>query len=162
VGLNLLPYWLTTLPPRHLMPLVPFMALLLALLVVPAAEAMRQIAVKALIAGIGVAYVAALVGFPLYESRARGNYAAMARQIVTRAGDAPIYSTETSAFGLALVANINTLRGPALLVTPPAAAPPGYVLDDKPDPAAGAVVMTLRSGRQIRYLICPTALCLHP
>lgn len=159
VLIGIVPYWLAALPSRHLMPLYPFMALVMASLVTCAGEWFRQVSLKALIAAIVIAYAVGIVGFPLYRSIFRGDYRAMATQIIERAAGAPIYSIDDTAFGLSIVANINTLRGPVKPVTRRATSGPGFTISDKPDRTMGHVVMTLKSGRQTRYLLCDPTVC---
>jgi hypothetical protein len=126
---------------------------------------MQGIAAKALIATIGIAYAASLVGFPLYERYFRGSYADAARQILDRIGDAPIYGTDVSSLGLSIVANLNVLRAPE----PPIGSPPqdfasGYVLAMEPDESIGPVELAFGVGRnarggRTRYLLCRGDAC---
>jgi hypothetical protein len=125
----------------------------------------QGIAAKALIATAGIAYVASLVGFPLYERYFRGSYADAARMVLDRIGDAPIYGTDFSSLGLSIVANLNVLRAPK----PPVGFPPqdfasGYVLAREPDQGIGPVALAFAVGRnakggRTRYRLCRGAAC---
>jgi hypothetical protein len=166
VLLNVLPYWLTfSNSPRYLMPIYPLFAMIMAFVILRSGQRMQGIAAKALIATVGVAYVASLAGFPLYERYFRGSYGDAARQILDRIGDAPIYGTDFSSLGLSIVANLNVLRAPQ----PPIGWPPqdfvsGYVLAMEPDDGIGPVDLALGVGRnanggRTRYLLCRGAAC---
>jgi hypothetical protein len=159
VLIGVVPYWLAVLPSRHLMPLYPFMALVMASLVTCAGEWFRQIALKALVAAIVIAYAVATVGSPLYRSIFRGDHREMATQIIDRAAGAPIYSIDDTSFGLSIVANINMLRGPVKPVTRVATSGPGFTISEKSGPIGGRVVMELKSGHRTRYLLCDPAVC---
>ena len=159
--INVLPYWLAPASsPRYLMPIYPFVALAMAYAVLNGGHLISDLCVKALIATVGIAYVAALVGFPAYERRFRGSYDRAAQAIIARVGNLPIFATDDTSIGLSIVADINTRRSPAPPVTRP---PPGFVsgvvLASRPDPAIGRVEMTFTLGRdtdgtRTRYLLC--------
>lgn len=161
VLLGMLPYWLA--PDggtRYLMPLYPLFALLMASVVLAAGRAAADIAVKALVATVALAFGVGLVGFPLYESRVRGDYAAAARAVVARVGDAPLYALDVSSLGASIVANVNALRRPRLpLARPPADWADGFVLAMEPDPALGRTAATVRVGSRTRYLLCRGPAC---
>jgi hypothetical protein len=147
------------------MPIYPLFAMIMAYVVLRSGMRMQAIAAKALIATAGIAYVASLVGFPLYERYFRGSYADAAQIVLDRIGDAPIYGTDFSSLGLSIVANLNVLRAPK----PPIGSPPpdfasGYVLAMEPDQDIGPVALSFRVGRnanggRTRYLLCRGAAC---
>ncbi len=162
VAINLVPYWLTPAgSTRYLMPLYPLFALLMAYVVLNSGKAMIGLGAKALIATVGVAYVAALAGFPLYEHFIRGNYDNAAQAIIARAGGFPIFAMDDSSVGLSIVADINTLRASQPPVTrPPAGFASGVVLSLRPDPTVGQVAVTFTVGRnRTRYLLCRGEAC---
>jgi hypothetical protein len=111
--------------------------------------------------------VAALIGFPAYEHFFQGSYDKAAQAIIARAGNLPIFSTDDSAIGLSIVADINARRAPETSVTrPPAGFASGTVLSAHPDPAIGQVDMTFAVGRdsdgkRTRYLLCRGDACVH-
>jgi 4-amino-4-deoxy-L-arabinose transferase-like glycosyltransferase len=166
VLLNVLPYWLTfSGSPRYLMPIYPLFAMIMSFVVLRSGKLIRGIAAKALMATIVVAYIASLVGFPLYERYVRGSYADAARMILDRIGNQPIYVTDFSSLSLSIVANLNVLRAPE----PPISAPPqnfasGYVLALEPNDDIGPVELAFGVGRntsggRTRYLLCRGAAC---
>lgn len=161
VLINVLPYWLAPGGgPRYLMPLYPFLAIILSHIVRHSAPLIVERTVQALAATIAVAAIVHLVGFPLYARYAKGNYRDMARQIHARIGDEAIYSVDHSSIGVSLAANLNTLRAPR----PPITAPPdrwesGFVLSTRPVDDLGQVAQTLVVGKRVRYLLCRGRSC---
>jgi hypothetical protein len=126
-----------------------------------------DLSVKALIATVAVAYVAALACFPAYEHYFRGSYDRAAQAIIARAGGAPIFSIDNTSAGLSIAADINARRAPAPPMThPPAGFASGVVLSSHPDPAIGQIEMTFAMGRdtdgtRMRYLLCRGDGCSH-
>ena len=166
VAINVVPYWLAPASsPRYLMPIYPFFALAMAYAVLNSGRLIADLSVKALIATVAVAYVAALVGYPAYEHYFRGSYDRAAQAIVARAGNGPIFATDDTSIGLSIVADINARRAPVSLVTrPPSQYEFGFVLSSHPDPAIGRVDMTFTVGRspdetRTRYLLCRGNAC---
>jgi len=141
-------------------PLYPLFALLMAYVVFNSGKLMIDLCAKALIAAVVVAYLAALIGFPLYEHFIRGSYDNAAQAIIARAGSFPLYAADDSSVGLSIVADINTRRLPAPPVTrPPAEFSSGFVLSLHPDPAIGQIYTTFAvgynpNGSRTRYLLC--------
>lgn len=165
-ALNVLPYWI--MPDsgtRYLMPIYPFFALVMAYAVLNSGRLIIDLCAKALIATVGIAYIAALIGFPLYEHFIRGSYDNAAQAIITRAGNVALFATDDSSVGLSIVADINTRRASAPPVTRP---PPGFasglVLALHPDPAIGQIDTTFAvgynpKGTRTRYLLCRGEAC---
>jgi 4-amino-4-deoxy-L-arabinose transferase-like glycosyltransferase len=160
-AINVLPYWIAPASsPRYLMPIYPFAALAMVYAVLNGGHLISDLCVKGLIATVGIAYVAALVGFPAYEQRFRGSYDKAAQAIIARAGNIPIFATDDTSMGLSIVAGINARRSLAPPVTrPPPGFPSGVVLASRPDPAIGQVEMIFTlghdiDGRRTRYLLC--------
>ncbi len=166
VAINVLPYWLVPgSSARYLMPLYPLCALVTASIVLNSGKFMLDLSAKALIATVGVAYVAALIGFPLYEHYVRGSYDRAAQAIIARAGRFPIFVTDDTSIGLSIAADINTRRAPAPpIVGPPPQFASGFVLAEKPDARIGPIAATLVLGRDVagkrtRYLLCRGDAC---
>jgi len=169
LALDLLPYWLFPgSGTRYLMPLYPLFALVMAFIVLNSGRLMTELCAKALIVTVCVGYVAALVGFPLYEHYIRGSYDHAAQAIVTRAGGFPIFADDFTSIGLSIVADLNARRAPQPpITTPPRDFTSGFVLSAKPDAAVGQVDMTLGLGRdadgkRTRYLLCRGEACAAP
>ncbi|HXQ84223.1 MAG TPA: hypothetical protein VN769_09170 [Xanthobacteraceae bacterium] len=165
-ALNMLPYWLTPdSGTRYLMPIYPFFALVMAYAVLNAGKLIIDLCAKALIATVGIAYIAALIGFPLYEHFVRGSYDNAAQAIIRRAGNISLFASDDSSVGLSIVADINTRRLPAPPVTrPPPGFASGFVLSLHPDPAIGQIDTTFAvghnpNGSRTRYLLCRGEAC---
>ena len=166
VAINLVPYWLCPAgSTRYLMPLYPLFALLMAYVVFNSGKLMIDLCAKALIATVIVAYLAALIGFPLYEHFIRGSYDNAAQAIIARAANFPLYAADSTSVGLSIVADINTRRRQAPPVTgPPAEFSSGFVLSLHPDPAIGQIDTTFAvghnpNGSRTRYLLCRGSAC---
>ena len=144
VAINVMPYWLVPgSGARYLMPLYPLCALVLAYVVLNSGKFILGLTAKALIVTVGVAYLLALVGHPLYQQY-RGNYAQAAQAIIARAGDFPVFVKDDTALGLSIAANLDAQHGSRPLVTaPPADFQSGFVLARNPDPNLGQLDTTL-------------------
>jgi hypothetical protein len=116
-------------------------------------------------ANIAVALIASMAVIPLYQRYVRGDYAELARMIITRTNNEPIYATDDTAVGSSLVANLNTLRAPRPpIVRPPPDFKSGYVLARDTDDVESRVYLTFSVGRnadgqRTRYLLCRGAAC---
>jgi hypothetical protein len=133
--------------------------------VLHSAKCIIDLSAKALIGTVGIAFICALAGYPLYEHYFRGSYSRAAQAIIARAGDLPIFATDTSAIGLSIVAELNEQRPykPPISI-PPAQFASGFVLASKPNPSIGTVDTILMLGRwagerRIRYLLCRGSGC---
>jgi hypothetical protein len=155
VAINVMPYWLVPgSGARYLMPLYPLCALVLAYVVLNSGKFILGLTAKALIVSVGVVYLLVLVGHPLYQQYFRGNYAAAAQAIITRAGDFPVFVKDDTSLGLSIAANLNAQRGSRPLVTtPPADFQSGFVLTRNPDPSIGQLDMTLTLRRGVIGLL---------
>jgi 4-amino-4-deoxy-L-arabinose transferase-like glycosyltransferase len=166
VAINLLPYWaVPASSARYLMPLYPLFGLVMAYIVLNSGRLIIDLSAKALIAGVGISYVSALVGYPLYEHYFRGNYDTAAQAIIARAGKFPIYVKDGSSIGLSIAAELNARRTTPV-VFPPSAFQSGFVLALQPDDAIGQVDMEFTIGRDVagrrtRFLLCRGDACIH-
>jgi 4-amino-4-deoxy-L-arabinose transferase-like glycosyltransferase len=158
--IGILPTWITVGSHRHLMPVLPFIAMCAATIVWHAQNNLKFTAARATALTVAAAYLGGLLGYPYYDKVFRGSYLALAQQIVARTGDAPIYSVDSSSLGLILATNINQLRGPNVkTVSAPKSNPPGFILTADGDGKYGKVTLTVRSGKQARYLHCYPVFC---
>jgi hypothetical protein len=102
-----------------------------------------------------------LAVFPYYQRTYRGeNFALAAQAILERTQGHALYTTNVSASGLSVAANLDILR----LSAPPIAWPPrewetGFVISYTPDPGLGRVVKQYRLGGKVLYLLCRGAAC---
>jgi 4-amino-4-deoxy-L-arabinose transferase-like glycosyltransferase len=154
--INLLPYWLFPASrTRYILPIYPLLALCMSYVVLHSGRFVSDLSVKALMGTVGVAFICALVGYPLYQHYFRPNYDHAAEAIISRAGSGPIFATDHTAVGLGIVAELNRRRRSKPPVTiPPGQFTAGFVLAEKPDPSVGAVDTILILGRKSRYLLC--------
>jgi len=99
--------------------------------------------------------------FPYYQKTYRGeNYARAATAIFERTKGHALYTTDDTATGLSVAANLDILRLPA----PPVASPPskwdtGFVISYTPDPGLGRLVERYRLGGNDLYLLCRGVAC---
>jgi len=162
-AINILPYWLfPESRARYILPIYPLLALCMSYVVLHSGRYVIDLSVKALIGGVGVAFVLACVGNPLYQHYFRPSYANVAESIAARVGSAPIFATDHTAVGLSIVAELNERRRSRPPITiPPAAFTSGFVLADKPDPSIGEIAAILDLRRKCRYLLCRGDSCVR-
>lgn len=160
-AVNFVPYWLAPQSAmRYLMPLYPFAALGAAWVIWRAGGSAVATAGRWLAAVI-VLKLALVAAFPLYQQHYRGeNYATAARQILERSAGHPLFTTNDSASGLSVAAEIDVLRLPAAPIRfPPARWESGFVIAYGPDPVLGQVAAEYRLGGNTLYLLCRGAAC---
>lgn len=161
-ALNYLPYWLAPQShTRYLVPLYPLAALVFARVIWDAGPAAHVVTVRWFAALLMVKLVLALAVFPYYQKTYRGeNFAATAKAIIERTRGHPLYTTNVSASGLSVAANLDVMRLPA----PPVGWPPpdwdtGFVISYTSDPGLGRLVEQYRLGGNNLYLLCRGAAC---
>ena len=105
--------------------------------------------------------VLALVAFPYYQRAFRGeNYAAAAKAIAQHVGDAPLYTNDVTAAGLAVTAYLNMARLPRPALTyVPAQWDDGFVLYFAPDEKLGKVAMRFPLAGDTLYVLCRGTAC---
>ncbi len=156
VGLNYLPYWLAPeTHARYLMPLYPLFSIVLAYWIVVLGEKKLKCTLTVLCVCIVLRYVAGIFIFPYYEQRYRGDYQAVAADILTIAGEEPLYSVDYSAVGLSVSAAIDAAWMPrAVLVRPPLSWESGFVISRSNDILDTTIKKVYRLGTQRLYLLC--------
>ena len=100
--LNLLPYLIAPQGgARYVMPVGAFVALAAAYLVVQKSSPFQL--KKWLVVMLGIGFVARVFIFPYYQKIVRGeNYALMAKEIVSKYGQYPLFATNVSSVGLSV------------------------------------------------------------
>jgi 4-amino-4-deoxy-L-arabinose transferase-like glycosyltransferase len=162
--LGFLPYWLAPQSHiRYLTPILPLVALACAAALRACGALAAIVSFRWLWVAVAAKVLLLTVAFPIYQARFRGeNYAAAAHDIVRRAGH-PLYATDTTASGLAVIAQVDVLRLPrAPLTFPPAHWDSGLVIAREADPALGVVVARYRLGGDELFLLCRGAGCSVP
>lgn len=161
LAVNYLPYWLGPKSHiRYIMPLYPLIALFVAHVIWRAGKRPVAVAVRWFAAVIALKYVFGLWAFPAYQEKFRGDYAAVATDVIARADGFPLYATDNTATGLSVGAHINQSRYPvAVLRWPPQEWNDGFVLANTPDPVLGQPAWRYRLGRKDLYLLCRGAAC---
>ena len=164
--LNLLPYLIAPQGgARYVMPVGAFVALAAAYLVVQKSSPFQL--KKWLVVMLGIGFVARVFIFPYYQKIVRGeNYALMAKEIVSKYGQYPLFATNVSSVGLSVVANIDSMHPdrPAL-TSPPSDFKEGIVIAYSPNDVpgqtyvSGQLLRTLRINDDTVYLICRGAAC---
>jgi 4-amino-4-deoxy-L-arabinose transferase-like glycosyltransferase len=93
IAINLLPYWFVPgSRTRYIMPMYPLIAMCMTYVVLHSTKCIIDLSAKALIGTVGIAFICALAGYPLYEHYFRGSYGRAAQAIIARAGDLPIFA----------------------------------------------------------------------
>ena len=159
---NFLPYWLAPhSATRYLMPIYPFVALVIGRFLWVCGERAVRMSERWLWAVIALKLVVVIALFPVYQSRYRGeNYQIAAKEIAGRTAGQVLYTANDSASGLSVTAHLDVLRLPA----PPLAFPPGkwesgFVVAHSADPLLGRTVSHYRLGGNDLYLLCRGAAC---
>ncbi|HEV2007678.1 MAG TPA: phospholipid carrier-dependent glycosyltransferase [Burkholderiales bacterium] len=162
--LNYLPYWLGPQTHiRYIMPLYPLTALLIAATVWRCGERALVSATRWLIAALMLRYAMGIWLFPWYQQNYRGDYAYTAAQIEAATQGYPLYTTDVSATGLSVTAQLDSSRFPApYLRWPPAQWKHGFVLSYTPDPELGQIVASYALGGNKLYLLCRGTACGTP
>jgi 4-amino-4-deoxy-L-arabinose transferase-like glycosyltransferase len=161
-ALGFLPYWLAPQSHiRYLTPVLPFVALACAAALRACGGRAVTVSLRWLWAAVAVKLLLLAVAFPIYQARFRGeNYGVAARDIVRRSGSHPLYATDVSASGLAVIAQVELLRLPRDPLTfPPAGWADGLVIARTPDPALGRAAARYQLGGDELYLLCRGAAC---
>lgn len=161
-ALNFVPYWLAPQShSRYLVPIFPLAALVFARVIWTAGSAARLVTLRWFVALLAVKLVLALAAFPYYQKVYRGeNFATVARDILERTRGHPLYTTNVTASGLSVAANLDLLRLPGNPVAwPPQKWETGFVISDKPAPSLGREVAQYRLGGRDLYLLCRGAAC---
>ncbi|CAB3776803.1 ArnT family glycosyltransferase [Pararobbsia alpina] len=158
--LNFLPYWLAPQSSiRYILPLYPFIAYYLAGRLARMSAPSVRIAVCFIAGVIALKYVA-MVGFPFYQTKYRGNAAAVAKDVAAIAGQDPIYTDDPSSVGLSIAGNVDALRWPSAPLTwLPRDPRDGWILTREPGKPGTAIAMTERLGRETFYLLCSGRAC---
>jgi 4-amino-4-deoxy-L-arabinose transferase-like glycosyltransferase len=162
VFLGFLPYWLAPQSHiRYLAPILPLVALACAAAIRACGARAAIVSFRWLWAAVAAKLLILAIAFPVYQARYRGdNYAATAQDIVRRAAVHPLYAMDSSASGLAVIAQVDVLRLPREPVTfPPAHWDSGLVIAREADPALGVVAARYRLGGDELYLLCRGAGC---
>ena len=157
-----IPFWLAPQSHiRYLMPVLPLLALALAVALESLGDAHVRTAMRWLWAMVALKFMLALVVFPLYQQQVRGeNYALVARQVIHRSAGFPLYSHDVSAAGQSVTAYINIQRLPQSVLTfAPAQWDNGYALSNLPDAALGKVAAQYALAGDTLYLLCRGAAC---
>lgn len=160
-GLNYLPYWLAPeTHVRYLMPLYPWIALLLAHLVWKLGENKVKTTLLWLAMGVIIRYIVGLWVFPYYEAHYRGDYQSAAKDILAITQSNPLYIEDNSATGESVAAHLDVLRLPVPPLRRPSAGwKEGYLLSLTPEVENTQVKKEYQFGGQRLYLLCRGGFC---
>lgn len=156
--LNLLPYWVAPeTHPRYLMPLYPFIAIGLAYGVLTLEEKKLKSIFWVFVVMIGARFGMGLWGFPYYERHYRGDYEAVAEDVLSIVQDAPLYADDGHFPAINVTAIIDAKLLPrAILVRPSFGKPGGYFLSKTKDIKNTVVKKEYYLGRHPLYLLKKT------
>ena len=160
--LGALPYLVTAdNHPRHLMPLYPIFAIVVAELALRRGQRLLAPLHAALIAWIVVTIPVALVISPWISTRQHGNSAKVAAEIDALTKGQPVYTGDGGSETLAVIAHLDVLRLPAEPIgTGPRQARDGFFLFRVPAPEwAGKEVASFSLGRMPLGLLCRGSAC---
>ncbi len=160
-GLNYLPYWLAPESHiRYIMPLYPFLALMFTSLLWKLGEAKIKIVFVWLAVAIALRYVIGFWGFPYYEKHYRGDYQAVAKDILTITHNQPLYADDYSATGLSVVANLDVITMPkSILKKPDPNWKEGFLISNTKDVDNTKISKEYHLGNHPLYLLCRGSAC---
>lgn len=152
--LNYLPYWFSPeFHTRYLLPLYPLLSFLMAYLILE----IRTEKIKLVLVWISIAillrYLIGIFGFPYYQHHYRGNYQAVAKDILNITKNKPLFTSSSSAVGLSVTAYIDMAKMPNSVLTYPKAYWQGYLITDSSDIPNTQIVKTYQMGSHKLYLI---------
>ncbi len=158
---NYLPYWFAPeTHVRYLLPLYPFIALILGYVI----WNMGQQKVKSAFYGLAICillrFAVGLWVFPYYEKHYRGDYRAVAGDILKLTEGQATFTTTHLAVGLSVVAELDVLRLPK----PPLKQPRlpfkhGFVISTTPHFPDTKIFKEYRLGRHALFLLCRGNAC---
>lgn len=160
--LNYAPFWLAPRSHmRYLTPLYPLFALIIARWLWISNERAPAVTLRWIAAMIALKTLVVVAAFPWYQHHYRGeNHLAAARDIVERTKGSMLYSSNVSASGLSVTAQVSILRRPQPPVTyPPAQWTNGYVIAYTAAPTDGLIAAHYRLGGDNLYLLCRGTAC---
>ena len=155
--LNIMPYWLAPETyVRYIMPLYPLIAFVLGYMIWQLGKNAIRTTFLMLVVCIVLRYVVGIWGFPYYEAHYRGNYEAVARDILSITQDRPLYANDVTAAGISVAAQIEAIRFPdATLKFPDAHFKEGFLISHTPDFPNAHIQKIYPLGNQKIYLLVP-------
>ena len=156
------PFWLAPQSHfRYVMPVLPLLALVLAVAVCRFGDAAVRTTLRWLWALVALKFLLAVVAFPIYQHKVRGeNYELTARAVLQRTAGFPLYTHDVSAAGQSITAYMNIQRLPQPVLTySPAQWDNGYAISNQPDEKFGKVAEKYPLGGDMLYLLCRGKAC---
>ena len=164
-AITFVPFWLAPQSHfRYVLPILPLIALVLAVAVCKLGDASVRTAMRWMWAAVALKFLLAAVIFPIYQHRVRGeNYAITAREVLQRTAGFPLYSNDVSAAGLSVTAYMNIQRLPQRALTfAPLQWDNGFAISNLPDATLGKIDAQYPLGGDTLYLLCRGAACNAP
>ena len=161
-GIAFIPFWLAPQSHfRYLLPIVPLLALALAVAICRLGDVGIRTAMRWMWAAVALKFVLATVLFPLYQHHVRGeSYATTAQEVLRYTAGYPLYSHDVSAAGLSVTAYMNIQRLPLrALAFAPARWDNGFAISNLPDAPLGTITAQYPLGGDTLYLYCRGAAC---
>ena len=155
--LNLLPYWVAPeMHARYLLPLYPFIAISLAYGMLSSLEEKKIKVIFWILAGmVVIRFALGLWGFPYYERHYRGDYEAVAEDVLSIVKDAPLYADDGNFPAINITAMIDAKLLPKAILVRPAFGkrPGGYFLTKTNEIKNTTVKKVYYLGRHPLYLL---------
>jgi 4-amino-4-deoxy-L-arabinose transferase-like glycosyltransferase len=161
-GIAFVAFWLAPQTHfRYLLPVLPLIALVLAVAVCRFGDGAVRTTLRCLWAVVILKFLLAAVLFPMYQQKVRGeNYAIAAHEVLQRTAGFPLYTQDVSAAGLSVTAymNLQRLPRPALTFVPDQW-DNAYAISNLPDEKLGKVAAKYPLGGDTLYLLCRGVAC---
>ncbi len=164
IVLSFIPYWFAPdTSSRYVLPLYPLIALWIARVLWRLKEVNVKHCLKWFLAAVVVKYVLVLGLLPYYQARYRADALSIAKQILAKTKDTPLYINDPTATGLSITAAVDVLRYPAPPLTFPSLAKEAdyFVINKQIDPSVGNLYETFVLDKQKNkiYLLCKGKAC---
>lgn len=114
IGISFFPYWVAVKhSARYILPLYPFMAIWCSYIVWRVDVHAVRIALVWFVFAIVIKYLSVIFWWPQYQANYRGDYAQVARDVVSRVHTYPLYTTGAGAMEHSVIDHVNIMRCPS-------------------------------------------------
>ncbi|CAL7959754.1 Dolichyl-phosphate-mannose-protein mannosyltransferase family protein [Gammaproteobacteria bacterium] len=115
ISISFFPYWIAVKhSARYVLPLYPFMVLWCCYVVWQVNARTIRIALVWFALAIVIKYLSVIFWWPQYQANYRGDYAQVARDVVERVHNYPLYTTSAGAMEHSVIDHVNVLHYPSI------------------------------------------------
>ena len=159
---NILPYWLSPISRvRYIMPLYPFFSVIMAYIIFNSNKTIIKQTINCLFIFIIIKYLLAFFWFPYDQTVRHGDAKFIAKNIIEKTKDTPLYCNATTSQGLRIGVEIDLLQNKKMLLKSIGKNYNGYVIMDELNPSFGQLIATYALGSKSIYLMCQGINCIN-